>query len=108
MANPKPQPKRAKHGAELVQRGRAAVLNALDVLDRRGKLISELLADEIEKNPLKFMDLLSKLAPRERHVEHSGTIHQTVEHRAVSETDQRIEELIEAREDPDTAKTLPH
>ena len=65
MANPKPQPKRAKRGEELVQRTRAAVLNAFDAVERKGKVISEILAEEFEKNPLKFMELASKLMPKE-------------------------------------------
>lgn len=65
MANSNPQPKRAKKGAELVQRCRAAVLNAFDAVERDGKLISEVLAEEFKKNPIKFMELASKFAPKE-------------------------------------------
>ena len=65
MANPNPQPKRAKKGPELAQRVRTSLLNALDVMDKRGKPISELLADELEENPIRFMELASKYCPKE-------------------------------------------
>lgn len=57
--------KKAGHGPELVQRTRKAVLNAFDALENRGKVLSDLLADELEKNPIKFMELASKLMPKE-------------------------------------------
>ncbi len=75
MANPKPIPKKAKHGEELVQRTRAAVLNTFGAIEKRGKVISEILADEFEKNPIKFMELASKLLPKEIHgdINHNHT-----------------------------------
>lgn len=71
MANYKATGKKSYKGPELVQRVRAALLNALDVLDQRGKKISDILADEFEQNPLKFMDLASKYCPKDVHV-HEG------------------------------------
>lgn len=65
MANHNATGKKAKHGAELAQRTRAAVLNAFDALEENGKKISDILADEFEKNPIKFMELASKLIPKE-------------------------------------------
>jgi hypothetical protein len=41
-------------------------------------------------------------------VEHSGRIHQTVTHRAVSETDRRIGELFGLGESPSPTPSLPH
>ncbi len=69
MANPHATGKTAGHGKELVQRTRAAVLHAFDAVERDGKLISEILAQEFEKNPIKFMELASKLMPKEIHGE---------------------------------------
>ena len=65
MANHQATGKKAKRGPELAQRCRAAVLNAFDAFEKKGKLISEVLADEFEKNPLKFMELASKYCPRD-------------------------------------------
>lgn len=59
------QGKRAGHGPELVQRTRKAVLNTFKAVEKRGKVISEILADEFEKNPIKFMELAAKLMPKE-------------------------------------------
>ena len=109
MANYKATGKKAKHGVELAQRIRAAVLGAFEVYEKNtGRLISDVLADQLEENPLRFIELASKVMPKERLIEHSGEIHQTVEHRTVSETDQRIEELLSEGKDRDTAKALPH
>ncbi len=41
-------------------------------------------------------------------IEHSGTVHQTHTHIAVSEIDQRIADMLGGREDSDSAETLPH
>jgi len=49
MANHNATGKKSKKGPELVQRCRGAVLNALDLMESRGKTISELLADEFSK-----------------------------------------------------------
>lgn len=108
MSNPRATGKKAKHGENLIQRTRAAILNALDAVDKRGKLISEILADEFEKNPLKFMELASKACPKEQAIEHSGHIHQTHEHRTVSEIDNQIKGMLTDREDRDTAPSKPH
>jgi len=65
MANHQATGKKSKHGAELVQRSRAAILNALDVVETKGKTISQLLAAEFIENPIRFMELASKFAPKE-------------------------------------------
>ena len=65
MANFNAKGKRAAKGPEMVQRCRAAVLNAFDAVESRGKVLSEILADEFEKNPIKFLDAASKWAPKE-------------------------------------------
>ena len=80
--------KTARRGAELVQRSRAAVLNSLDVLEQRGKKISELLADELEKNPIRFMELAAKFCPKEMDVTYSAKQPQQM-------TDAELYELIE-------------
>ena len=72
MAESKFPRKGVKHGEELVQRTRKAVLNAFDALDKRSKVLSEILCDELEKNPIKFMELAAKLIPKELHVETTG------------------------------------
>lgn len=69
MANHNATGKKSKKGPELVQRCRGAVLNALDVLEKRGKPISELLAEEFSQNPSKLMELASKFCPRELEAE---------------------------------------
>ena len=91
MANSKPQPKRAKHGHELVQRSRAAVLNAFDAVENRGKVLSEILADEFEKNPIKFMELASKLMPKEIHGDFNHS-HSEIESLSNDELKSRIAE----------------
>ena len=63
------QGKKSAYGPELVQRSRAAVINALDVVEKKGKLISELLAEEFEKNPIKFMELAAKFCPRDLNID---------------------------------------
>lgn len=65
MANRNPNPKRAKKGPELVQRVRAAILNAFDAVERDGKLISEILAEKFKDDPLRFMDMASKYCPKD-------------------------------------------
>lgn len=65
MANKSATGKKAKHGTELAQRTRSAVLNTFDAIEKNGKKISDILAQEFEKNPIKFMELASKLIPKE-------------------------------------------
>ena len=60
MANHEANGKKAKHGSQLTARWRGAVLNAFDAVEKEGKLISEILAEEFKKNPIKFMELASK------------------------------------------------
>ncbi len=93
MSNSRATGKKAKHGENLVQRTRAAVLGAFDAIEKRGKVLSDILADEFEKNPVKFMELASKLMPKERHV--SGSIEHDHTHTVepVSAIDQRIDEI---------------
>ena len=79
--------KTAYRGIEMAQRSRAAVLNALDVVESRGRLISEILADEFESNPLKFMELAAKLTPKEI----SGEINHV--HTAQSLTDDALADI---------------
>lgn len=69
MANFNATGKKAKSGAELIQRTRAAILSALDICRDRKTPIDELLARELENNPLKFMELASKFCPRDVAVE---------------------------------------
>ena len=65
MANHNATGKKAKHGAQLGARWRAAILNTFDAVEKEGKLISEILAEEFKKNPIKFMELASKGIPKE-------------------------------------------
>lgn len=65
MANPNPGPKQPKHAHQLVQRVRGAILNAMDVLDQRDKPLSQLLADEAEKHPIKFTEMVAKHIPKD-------------------------------------------
>ena len=74
MANHSATGKKAKRGAELAQRARAAILNALDVVEKDGKLISEILAEEFKNNPIKFMELASKFTPKDINAEVSHVI----------------------------------
>ena len=60
MANFSPGGKKAKGAAQLTQRWRTAVLGCFDCVEKDGKLISEILAEEFIKNPMKFMELASK------------------------------------------------
>jgi hypothetical protein len=76
--------KGVKHGENLVQRVRAGILNALDCVERDGKLISEILADEFKNNPIKFMELAIKAMPKEI----SGEINHV--HTAQSLTDDEL------------------
>ncbi len=69
MANHKATGKKSAKGPELVQRVRAAILAALDATEKKGKKISEVLAEEFEKNPLKFMELASKYCPKDLSIE---------------------------------------
>lgn len=69
MANHEATGKKPKKGPELVQRCRAAILNALDVVESEGETISALLAKEFKANPLKFMELASKFAPKDLNID---------------------------------------
>ena len=76
MANHKATGKKAKRGAELAQRIRAGILNAMDcVEDKKGKLISEILAEELINNPIKFLELASKYVPKELEMELTETVY---------------------------------
>ena len=108
MANRNPQPKRAKHGEELVQRTRKAVLNAFEALDQRGRKISEILADEAEKNPIKFMELASKLIPKEftGNVKHDHQHKHT--HESVSDTVEWVTGMLGRTENSESKKPSSH
>ena len=109
MANHRATGKKAKHGAELAQRLRAAVLNTFDAIEEStNKTISQILAEKYSDDPMKLIDLASKLIPKERMVDVSGHISQTIEHRSVSETDTRIEELFGNGKDQHPAPPLSH
>lgn len=100
--------KTAKHGIELAQRSRAAVLNALGVVEKRGTLISELLANEFEANPIRFMELAAKLMPKD----HTGEIDHNHDHRhsnePISESSEWLAETIGESEDSSTAESRTH
>jgi hypothetical protein len=74
MANHKATGKKSRKGQELAQRSRAAILDAMDLLEKDGKTIGELLALEAKENPNKFMELVSKFIPKDIHAEVSHTI----------------------------------
>jgi len=57
--------KKAKHGPELVQRIRGAVLSAFDAVEKEGKLLSQILAEKLKEDPMRFIDMVSKYCPRE-------------------------------------------
>lgn len=71
--NPNPPGKGVK-GAEIVQRTRKCILNAFDAFEKRGRLISDVLADEFEKNPLKFMEVAAKYCPKDITAEITETL----------------------------------
>jgi len=93
MANHNATGKKSRRGEELIQRARSAVLNAMDATENRGRRLSEILADELEKNPIKFMELASKLMPKEiDNTHHIGGINEL----SIAELDQRIENIRKA------------
>lgn len=106
MANSEATGKKAGHGPELIQRTRKAVLSTFDAIDKRGKVISEILADEFEKNPIKFMELASKLMPREiqgkMEHEHKHT------HESISATSEWITDMLGADQESETKKPSTH
>jgi len=106
MANPKPIPKAAKRGEELVQRTRACILNALDAVENRGKVISEVLADEFENNPIKFMELASKFMPKE--VSGNVSHEHKHEHVAISEINSWLAGITGQPEDSDSKTPNTH
>ncbi len=62
--------KRARRGPELAQRIRAGILNAFDCVERtQGRLISEILAEEFMKDPMRFIQIAAKYVPKEHHGE---------------------------------------
>ena len=71
--------KKPKHGPELVQRVRGAVLSAFDSVEKEGKLISEILAEKFKEDPLRFMDMVSKYCPREVAMELEANINHSSE-----------------------------
>jgi hypothetical protein len=97
LANHKATGKKSKHGPELAQRCRAAVLGAFRVFEKNsGKLISEVLAEELQNNPIKFMELASKFIPKEIDAEISHTL--KAEEMTVEDLDERIARLTAGEE----------
>jgi len=83
-----------KHGENLIQRTRAAILNTFDAVESQGKKLSEILAEEFKKNPIKFMELAVKAMPKEVHkdVNHS---HSAIDRLSVNEIEQEINRIRE-------------
>lgn len=67
--NKKATGKKPKYARDLVQRIRYALLAAMDILEAKGKPIKELLAQELEANPAKFIELASKYCPKDLNIE---------------------------------------
>ena len=65
MANPHQIARKPIGAHDLVTRTRKGILGAFDVVESRGKLISEVLADAFMDNPLKFLDTASKYLPND-------------------------------------------
>lgn len=57
--------KTARRGHELVQRTRAAILNAMDVLDKGTEPLSVLLAKAATEQPMRFLDMAAKHCPKD-------------------------------------------
>ncbi len=72
--NHKATGKKAKRGPELASRARGALLEAMDLLEKDGQSLGQLLMDEAKQNPRGFMDLVSKYCPRDIQAEISHTI----------------------------------
>ena len=108
MANNRATGKKAAHGEELAQRTRKALLNTFKAVEKRGKLISEILADEFEENPIKFMELASKLIPRELNgnVNHDHNHKHT--HESVSDTNEWIEGMLKGSTNSENKKPRPN
>ncbi len=90
MANYKATGKKVKNGPEIVQRVRTAILGAFETVEKEGRLISQILADEFKKDPMRFMDMASKYCPKDvdMRVERVTT--------AADLTEQELDELIAA------------
>ena len=93
MANRNPVPKQAKHGKELVQRARAVILNAFGALEKRGVVLSEVMADAFMADPLKYMDTAAKYLPKgpDNPAQHITN--------AIQLTDEQLIQIIQARQD---------
>lgn len=105
MANRKATGKKAKHAGELVQRIRAGILGAMDAVEQRGRKISDILADEFEANPLKFMDMASKHIPKELIAE----VEETVRHYVVNaEPEMSTDEWIQKSSGDHNRDRKPH
>jgi len=61
--------KTAKHGSALAARVRGGILNAFDATEKKGKLISEILSEEFEKAPLRFLEVAAKYVPKDINTE---------------------------------------
>ncbi|RLD66701.1 MAG: hypothetical protein DRI98_13260 [Bacteroidetes bacterium] len=74
--NPNATGKKARKAPELAARSRSILLKTLDILDKDGMPLHELLAEEAKENPIKIMDLVSKFIPKQidGKLEHSGRV----------------------------------
>ena len=69
--NKQAQGQSARKGASLTARARGLLLSAMDIVDTDPtKPLSELLADQAKKNPMRFMDLVSKYIIKDVQIEH--------------------------------------
>ena len=82
------------------------LIDALDLVDNDGQTLTELLAAELKENPIRYLELASKYVPR--NVDVTGHVHQTHEHRAVSQADERISELLTAGQSISAEKAVTH
>ena len=57
------------HGTQIVKRLRQEIREAFNLLNQRNKPISKLLADQIEEDACKSLNLLSKFLPQEVHLD---------------------------------------
>ncbi len=90
MANRRATGKKAG-GAEIVQYVRRVLIGAFEVAETKGLKITEILAKEIEANPLKFLEVASKYCPKE------VAIDATVTHRAEELSDDQLADIASGR-----------
>lgn len=80
--------KAVKYGSEMAQRIRKAILNAFDACERDGVLISEVLAEKLKDNPLKFLEVAARYTPRDINIE------STINKKASELTTEELQELV--------------